>query len=741
MFLPLAAAFNGIGQCSFPLTIKTSKDFCLGSSLLLSSGHALGKIVWYRNGLAIDSLMAAQSLDNQGVVAATVTQINNPAFCFDKAGNLYVYDYADYAVKKFAPGSKTGIVVAGGHGKGTAANQLFDVITVCVDDQNNVYAFDASDNYIQKWAPGAGAGVTLTIADEDMFTDYVKGTHAMYVDCSGTIYYADLYGRKVLKWAPGASLPTTAATLRPLQYADQAAYSISVAKDAAGNVFVLDGGSNAVWRYPNGSTNGTLAAGNGQLAYGGNDQNLVDDFWVDADDTVYMIYPYLNKLVRWAPGAMSGTDLLTPNTAFGNSAVAVSRDIKGNFYIGQVSNGLTNIVEYRLTNSIDTTLTPGNTGIYYAVATDVLGHTQTSDTVYINTPQAGAPSISISATATSTPVCTPITFTATTTYPGPNPFYQWDVSGVPAGTNSPIYRYNLFADSDQVYCILTAPLGCTGQLIQDTSNSILLHIDPQGAASVRITANDTTVCIGTPIIFDAQVTNGSAQPVFQWLLDGRPIPGDDTAAYHSDSLRNGDIVTCLITSDDVCGLAKSNSIPVHITAPLTVGPNQTLSIRYGQSITLAPEVTGTVDSWLWTPGATLSDSTIENPMASPPTTTDYKFRITSPGCAADSGYILVDVYTPLSIPNAFTPNGDGHNDVFYVLTGPTGSQIEQLDVFNRWGQIVFQSHGASPGDPSRGWNGYLDGKPAPPDTYIYQVVLRFSDGSRQVYKGTLILIR
>jgi len=734
-FLLLTPALNGMAQCSFPLTINTSKDFCLGSSLLLSSDHALRKIVWYRNGQPIDSTFGAQSLDTRGILVAT--NISPSTICLDTAGNLYAFDPNAFAIRKFTPGSTTGTIVAGGDGKGSAANQLNNVVTIYMDDQGFLYTWDTFNDRIQKWSPKETDGTTL-LTTNVLLNFYVGDPHGMLPDCDGNMYYNNNVTRKVMKWTPGADSPVTYATLPPLQYANQAPFWLSLQKDAAGNLFVLDAASNTVWRIPQGSPNGTTVAGNGQIVYGNNTQSLAGDFWVDGDDTLFIDYVNTNTLVRWAPGATQGTTVLNTNPAFGSNAEAMSRDIRGNFYIGQSPRS---IVEYKLTTAIDSSLTPGETGIYYAVATDVLGHTQTSDSVYVNNTQAGTPSITITATATSTPVCTPITFTAQTTDPGPNPGYQWDVSGIHAGTSSPTYTYNLFADSDQVYCILTAPAGCTGGLLQDTSNKITLLIDPHGTAAVTISASDTTACGTIPVIFDAHVTNGSAQPTFQWLLGGNPVPGDDSAAYHTDSLRNGDIVTCVITSDDVCGLAKSNSIPVHIITPPTIGPNQTLSIRYGQTVTLNPDVTGTIDSWLWTPGATLSDSTIENPIASPRTTTDYKFTITATGCGTDSGYILVDVYTPLSIPNAFTPNGDGHNDIFYVLTGPTGSQIEQLAVFGRWGQIVFQTHDAAPGDPSRGWNGYLDGQPAPPGTYIYQLVMRFSDGSKQVYKGTLLLIR
>ena len=733
--LCLAITVELPAQCSFPLRIVTSKDFCLGSSLTLSSDHAFHKIVWYKDGQPFDSAFAAQSIDNQGVIVAT--QVSHNTICLDTARNIYAWDADIYAIRKFSPGSTTGTIVAGDNGRGLASDQLYDVITACVDDQGNLYLLNTYDlsynDRLLEWRQGANEGATLLVTNT--IFPYSVGPHSLYRDCAGNFYFSDCVNRKVMEWTPGADSPVTIAMFPPL-IGNQTALNIGVEKDAAGNLFVSDAGQDAVWRFSPGDPNGVFVAGtNSSTSYG---PNYLSDFWVDADDTLYLLQPLLNKVGRWAPGATDGATYLNINTAMGVSTGSMSRDIRGNFYFSQ---GSGNIVEYQLTTAIDTTLTPTQTGQYYAVATDVLGYTQTSDIVYINTPQAGTPSIQISATATSTPVCTPITFTATTTNTGPDPHYQWDVSGVHTGADSPAYSYNLFADGDQVYCMLTAPAGCTGQLVTDTSNIITLRIDPQGSATVAITASDTAICQGSAVVFDATVTNGSTQPVFQWQVNGGLITGDDTAAYHTDSLQNGDVITCIIASDNVCGLAKSNSIPIHITAPPVIGPNPAVSIRYGQSVTLEPNVTGNITSWLWTPSTGLSDNTIEDPVASPLATTDYKFKITTSGCGADSGNILVNVYTPLSIPNAFTPNGDGHNDIFYVLGGPTGSQVEELAIFDRWGQIVFQSHDAAPGDPSRGWNGYRHGQPAQPDTYVYQIVMRFSDGSRQIYKGTVLLIR
>jgi gliding motility-associated-like protein len=148
-----------------------------------------------------------------------------------------------------------------------------------------------------------------------------------------------------------------------------------------------------------------------------------------------------------------------------------------------------------------------------------------------------------------------------------------------------------------------------------------------------------------------------------------------------------------------------------------------------------------VSGYLWTPATGLSDPTIADPVADPAANTLYTLTVTAPGGCSDSGTILVNVYTPLSIPGAFTPNGDGHNDIFYVLGGPVNSQVEDFAVYDRYGAEVFHVHDVAPGDATHGWSGYFRGSPAPLGTYVYSVLMKFADGSRQIYKGTVILIR
>lgn len=97
-------------------------------------------------------------------------------------------------------------------------------------------------------------------------------------------------------------------------------------------------------------------------------------------------------------------------------------------------------------------------------------------------------------------------------------------------------------------------------------------------------------------------------------------------------------------------------------------------------------------------------------------------------------FLMVDYNPGYFLPNAFSPNGDGINDVFSIL----GFHIQsaQMSIFNRWGQLIFQSS-----DIDQGWDGRVKGKSAEIGTYVYVVNLVFVTGERSIAKGSLTLVR
>ena len=110
------------------------------------------------------------------------------------------------------------------------------------------------------------------------------------------------------------------------------------------------------------------------------------------------------------------------------------------------------------------------------------------------------------------------------------------------------------------------------------------------------------------------------------------------------------------------------------------------------------------------------------------------------GCTA-SGTFPVKISGSYNIPNAFTPNGDGYNDRFRVAGGRSDIHLEEMQIYNRWGQIVFTASNLAVSDIGASWDGNFRGTPSPAGTYLYIIRLILPDGSRKAFKGSMLIMR
>ncbi|MFN8714548.1 MAG: gliding motility-associated C-terminal domain-containing protein, partial [Bacteroidota bacterium] len=98
-------------------------------------------------------------------------------------------------------------------------------------------------------------------------------------------------------------------------------------------------------------------------------------------------------------------------------------------------------------------------------------------------------------------------------------------------------------------------------------------------------------------------------------------------------------------------------------------------------------------------------------------------------------YKIVEVIENTFIANAFSPNGDGNNDMVYVH-GLEGVTEAEFVVFNRWGQQVFQTK-----DMTKGWDGNQNGQACPSGVYAYMLKLTLADGTTSLKSGNITLMR
>ncbi|MEZ5016500.1 MAG: gliding motility-associated C-terminal domain-containing protein [Flavipsychrobacter sp.] len=158
------------------------------------------------------------------------------------------------------------------------------------------------------------------------------------------------------------------------------------------------------------------------------------------------------------------------------------------------------------------------------------------------------------------------------------------------------------------------------------------------------------------------------------------------------------------------------------------------TIKYGQSFKLL--ATG-ARMYNWSPVSSLTNPNISYPIATPKEATRYIVGgIGLNGCRAfDTLHVSVDYRDNLFVPTAFSPNGDGKNDLFKV-SNLSFQRVMEFRVFNRWGQEIFSGAG-----PNVAWNGTWKGEPQDMGNYSYIIRVGFPDGYVETYKGEVTLIR
>ncbi|HEY0667501.1 MAG TPA: PKD-like domain-containing protein [Sphingobacteriaceae bacterium] len=208
-------------------------------------------------------------------------------------------------------------------------------------------------------------------------------------------------------------------------------------------------------------------------------------------------------------------------------------------------------------------------------------------------------------------------------------------------------------------------------------------------------------------------------------LDATYVPGN------ADIARGSVILTLSATGSNTC-LPVSDQLTVNIIPPPVIDMGPTIFVPLNRPVHLNPSVNDPNVQYLWTPDINLSDNTVRNPVLTGINDQTYTLTVTdSRGCVTQED-IFIDVLMPIVIPNTFTPNGDGINDVWNIseLTTYPGNTVT---IYNRYGVKIYSSEGYI-----QSWDGTYNGEPAPVGTYYYVINTRFPD---MMYSGSITILR
>ena len=199
-----------------------------------------------------------------------------------------------------------------------------------------------------------------------------------------------------------------------------------------------------------------------------------------------------------------------------------------------------------------------------------------------------------------------------------------------------------------------------------------------------------------------------------------------------------------ITIQDASGCEWNSMIEIYEPAEVMVDLGEDIYLELGESTVLQAMTNISsfdLDSMNWTNIDSLECEDCLEQEITPLYTSGYGiFLMNENGCVTEDEVIVyVNNKKRFFIPNAFSPNGDGYNDVFMIYGGLGIEEIENFQIFSRWGDVVFEKNNFQPNDPSMGWNGFFKGKKMNPAVFVFFAKIKYTNGKTEIVKGDLFL--
>lgn len=261
----------------------------------------------------------------------------------------------------------------------------------------------------------------------------------------------------------------------------------------------------------------------------------------------------------------------------------------------------------------------------------------------------------------------------------------------------------------------TSAAGCS------VKDSVIATINPRPDAGVSPT--EASICEGETIAL-----SGMGGDDFLWS----PAAGLSATKIAAPTAAPLTTTRYAVTVANAFGCTDTAYAQVTVLAKPKADAGPDIQLLKGQSVVLSATARGTNISYTWRPDIAITNSTTLQPEVAPQQSTAYVLTVTSAvGCGTATDTVNVTVLKDIFIPTAFTPDGDGINDVWR----PAGLQLfadKEVRVFNRYGQVVFLSRSNSV------WNGNFKGVEQPAGIYTYIIKVKKLN---LLLKGWVMLVR
>jgi gliding motility-associated-like protein len=305
--------------------------------------------------------------------------------------------------------------------------------------------------------------------------------------------------------------------------------------------------------------------------------------------------------------------------------------------------------------------------------------------------------------------------------------YSWNFGDPIDATGSvqknPVHRYSTVGPFS-VQVKVTSGDGCV-----DSARKQLVNVYPQPKADFTVSPTDS--CLGGTFYFTDK-SNGVTGSITNWSWDfgdgTKSILQNPTRKYTRAQAFN--VSLYIINQQGCVSDTATKTVTVNPYPIVNAGPD--LFVLEGGNTTINATAAGSSLSFRWAPATYLNYDTILKPLCTPADDITYRLTVTGRGGCTNYDDVFIKVLKAPVIPNAFSPNGDGINDVWnikYLETYPDCT----VDVYNRYGQPVLSSKGYA-----KPWDGTINGSPLPEGTYYY--VINPKNG-RKPYTGAITILR
>ena len=235
------------------------------------------------------------------------------------------------------------------------------------------------------------------------------------------------------------------------------------------------------------------------------------------------------------------------------------------------------------------------------------------------------------------------------------------------------------------------------------------------------------VCQGDMVFVSPYVTGGSGVYNYLWQGPGGYTDSSNLLWNNSAPLSMAGDYTFTVTDTANCVESKNFELMVNPGPKITFSDFDTLFVNPGDLL----DAGNSAAAYLWSTGDTTAAITLD-------TMGIYSLQAESlNGCKSFDTVQILWGGTPFFVPNAFSPNGDGLNDVFKVIPRYDYVRDFTLQIYSRWGNLIFESQGSN-----SAWDGTFNGQPVSKGVYVYRIGYRdFQTKSSKTVQGTVMVVR